>query len=128
MNGNITISRVHDSDKYIEISITDEANRIEFVVTRLTLEAFAQCVTGLGHVECQIETRRLDLVGKRIEHKSEIIPVNGWGIKGDETAISVALAPYEVDGWIARRLDMNNSKNYFSTDGVRVTFFRHVDR
>lgn len=127
--GNITISRVNTGDgQYMEIRITDDSSSVEFVTATLSLENFAKAITGLGYTDCDIETRRLDLVGKKREHKTEMVACNGWELdRKDEYAIDKALAQYEVDGWIGSRYDMGNSKNYVGREFIKVGFTRYVD-
>jgi len=127
--GNVTISRVNTGDgQYMEIRITDGSSGTEFVEAKLSLENFAQAIIGLGYVECEIETRRLDLVGKKREHKTEMVACNGWELdRKDESAINNVLAPYEIDGWIGSHYDMKNSKNYRGHETVKVSFTRYVD-
>lgn len=62
----ISITRPSWSDgkKAISITITDEASRVEFFDGEITLEDFAECVTGHGFKEIIAEVRGLDAVGK----------------------------------------------------------------
>lgn len=131
--GNVTISRVNTGDgQYMEIRIADSSSRTEFVTAKLSMENFAKAIVGLAHTECEIETQRLDLVGKKREHKTEMVACNGWELKSEKKTLfnaqcDVILAPYEVDGWIGSRYDMGNSKNYIGDDYVKVSFVRYVD-
>jgi hypothetical protein len=65
MEGKITISR--DSNDRIGIQIHDEASGIRFVEFKMSLEAFAQAITGLARVSGELQLRGLENVGKRLE-------------------------------------------------------------
>lgn len=62
MKANVTISR-RSNDK-VYISIQDDASWAEFVEVELTLESYAQLITGISSVEGNAEYRNLDVVGK----------------------------------------------------------------
>lgn len=131
-NGQLSIMRVSGDTQYIEITITDDASGVEFVTAKLTLEAFAKAITGLSFTDCEIKTRNLDLVGKQREHKSELIPCNGWNLSKRDKEVfeyecQLILGPYEIDGWIGSRYDMGNSKNYVKDEFVKVSFVRYVE-
>ena len=126
--GMVTISRINTGNgQYMEIRITDGSSGTEFVEAKLSLEDFAKAITGLGYIDCEIETRGLHLLGKKREHKTEMVACNGWELnKNDESAINNALEPYEIDGWKGSHYDMKNSKNY-SREFIKVGFTRYVD-
>lgn len=130
LKGQITISRVtsnHEGDE-IEIRFYDCDASIEFAIMHLTPEAFAKALTGLGYVEGVLEVRGLELVGTRMEHKTEIVPVPLGYSKSDELKALKVLKTYEVDGWKARSGDITNHHNYIPHKGMSIVFFRNVPK
>jgi hypothetical protein len=66
----ISISRVRGGDDpYIAVEITDDTSGMTFVRMKLSLDAFAEAVTGLSYVHGTAEVNGLDRVGKKHEHK-----------------------------------------------------------
>jgi hypothetical protein len=63
IDAQVTISR--QSNNEVHITLVDSASRIEFVDVKLSLEEFANAITGLSYIECEADVRRLDVVGKR---------------------------------------------------------------
>lgn len=128
--GKISIGRVHSNNgEWVEITIKDETSLVEFLEVKVSLENFAKLITGLSYIDCNFQTRGLNLVGKQREYKTVIVACDGWSLKRDEEeAINAVLAPYEVDGWIGRRYDLKNSKNYVGHEGVKVLFERWVEQ
>lgn len=63
IQGNITISK--DSRNIVRVRLQCEESRAVFAEAELTLEQFAQVITGLACVEVPIEVRNLGVVGKR---------------------------------------------------------------
>lgn len=123
VNGKITISRWHGNQEPrdgITIEVTDETSGIRFLEVGMTLEAFAQAVTGLSHQPCEIELRGIENVGKVRELKTEVVPFN---YSSDKPA---ALAPFEVDGWKGYAGDLGNPHKV-ADGGYRVSFTRYVD-
>ena len=125
--GKITISRYTSShrDDGIIIEITDDLSRVTFVSLELSLENFARAVTGCGFVDGEMETRGLDLIGKKSEHKTIVIPCQPFGDKEKKEAAKRKMQEYEVDGWHGRERDLYNSHNHCK-EGIRVSFTRYV--
>jgi len=122
--GTLCISRTsstHDADE-IEIRFIDEESHVQFATFHISLENFAKALTGLGYVEGKIEYRGLNRVGKISESKTELVHCKPYG---DDKAKYKALAEFEVDGWKARKGDIDNHHHY-TPHGVRVVFFRHT--
>lgn len=70
LQGKITISRVGLAENdQIEITIKDKDACVEFVTASLSLEDFAQAITGISFTDCTFEVRGLDIVGKKMEMK-----------------------------------------------------------
>ena len=132
--GNLTISRPSYSDgtKVIRITVEDELSGIEFLTVEVGLEQFAEALTGLGAMDCQLEVYP-DQIGKRAERKAEWVPMEITFLldgAAREAAHRVALAPFEVDGWRAIGGRLGN-RHYHSKrdgqDGYTVSFVRYVE-
>ncbi len=122
--GAVTITRKQMPDgPVISIEIEDSLSARVFVEIHLTLETFAEAVTGLSSRPGEMEVQNFDLVGKKLEIKSEIVPQVGFN--ATKTEIHEALAPFEVDGWTGSRKDVTNHHN-FCGNNVRVKFRRYV--
>ena len=76
IKGHVSINR--DSRDIIKISVVDEASRAQFLEIHLTPENFAMAVTGLSHMECDMEVRKLDVVGKKkyVEQRVTYCPLS----------------------------------------------------
>jgi hypothetical protein len=130
LQGTITISRPQGRDvSWIEITLHDELSGVEFATVYIDPANFAEALTGLGHVPCKFDLRP-SLVGKKAEHKEEIVPFEGGGyVKPGlprENAAAPYLAPFEIDGWKGRVDDLFNHHRH-TPNGYRVTFVRYVD-
>lgn len=81
MKGKLTITR--NSNDIVRIEFTDAASSIRFAEMRMSLEGFAQAVTGLASVEGELSVRGLGNVGKRliVEHHSIECPLTGYDKK-----------------------------------------------
>lgn len=125
MNGHITIGRIgyKDSDA-IHIRIEDDTSHIAFLDVYLSLENFSKVLTS-SHVDCKFELRGVQNVGKKLETKTEIVPLANPYMTTDE-ARKEALKPFEVDGWKARVSDISNHHRY-QKESVSVTFSRFVE-
>lgn len=128
MRGKITISRYSNSDETdpIHITIEEVDSSIQFVDVSMTLEDFAQALTGLGFVDCGLTFRALDKIGKIREHKVEPIYI-GDRYNFTEEESKELIKPFEVDGWIGRDEDLRNSHNQTKDRKHRnVVFVRWV--
>lgn len=68
MEGSITISRPHGIKcDYISIKFRDESSRTGFMEARIRYADFAEALTGLSEVPCEITVRGLNRVGKQQE-------------------------------------------------------------
>lgn len=124
MRGELSISRT--GNQYIEITVQDDLSRVEFLRVRMGLAEFAKAITGLGNVECEFDWYP-KFVGMRHEVKVLSIPVQNFSAAEEER--KEILAPYEVDGWMARADDLGNHHNMRRVaDGYlcSVTFSRYV--
>lgn len=122
MRGKVTIGR--SSNDVIRISIEDDDAGITFVTAEMSPADFGMMITGLSGVDAEVTVRGLDLVGTRREHKEEFVPC-----KGSPTDKTALLAPFEVDGWGARKSDLGNYHRYSrDPEGYRVMFTRNVPK
>ena len=122
--GAVTITRVSYPDgQRISIRIEDRLSRRCFVEVQMSLEAFANAVTGFSYQPSELQIQDLDLVGKKLEIKHVIVPQAGFD--ASKEAILDALEPFEVNGWMGCVSDMTNHHN-FCGDKVRVHFKRYV--
>lgn len=73
LKGNISISRPNygsDGKEVISIKIKDRKSRIQFLEIEMSYKNFAQCLTGLSEVNCDLKTRNLENIGKIKETKT----------------------------------------------------------
>lgn len=127
LSGKLSINRITHSDRKgtIRITLTDEASSCQAVEIEIGLGEFADCLTGLGHVGCSFEWNDSGVIGSFHQHKEESIPYPSFR-RDDTEALTTYLAPYETDGWRARRGDVFNGHRR-SQGMVSVTFTRYVD-
>lgn len=71
MKGNVTISRNNHDE--VTIRFRCEASRVEFATLTLSLEAYAEAITGLSEVQGELQVVSLEHVGKnRITERRSI--------------------------------------------------------
>jgi len=129
LKGNVTISRATSNveNDYIRIVVRDEESGTQFVTVEVSLAEFAQAITGLGAVPCQLDVRGLHNVGKRREVKREVLPALVNAREADALArAEAAIAPLEVDGWRGEAGDYLLLSRRKQGD-VTVVFTRFVD-
>jgi hypothetical protein len=134
IKGSISISLMHgrDNERPIEIRVTDEVARVRAITVSMTLEQFAQAITGHGHCECIIEHfSDGGLVGTVGENKEENVPVPTFDDqRKNKNWKAKALKPFRIDGWHEREGDIDNYTHRHFFDGKqdfqRVVFFRNV--
>lgn len=126
LKGKISISRpiYGDNRKGIEITVIDKTSGCQFLTAYITLENFAEALTGQGHTECELEFFERAPIGKVREVKTEIVP-RPKSHKDEEEAKRLLL-PFEIDGWEGEIRDMFNGHRR-AGDGQKVTFVRFVD-
>lgn len=126
--GFITISRPVGQGEYISITIGDCNSGIEFVELNIDLDWFTKAITGQTHVLGALTVKELDLVGKKREHKTELINVTNIDY-GDKLALKQAMEVFHLDGWKGRIDDMSNGhKRVRKGDKTfqEVVFIRYV--
>lgn len=130
--GKITISRPQygSGKKKISIQVEDEIAGIRFLEIEIDYDNFAEAITGLAYIDCEFDVFGLCNVGKKIEHKTELIQSDfkEYG-KPSEEYINNILKPYEVDGWIASRyLGSKDSRTHNDNGCIfKFNFSRWVD-
>ena len=131
LKGKITINRSYsdiDHPDVIVIELTDEISFTRFLEVKIGVAEFAKALTGASYTNCDFELRT-DNVGKKHEHKEEIVPVGSViyvpYTKRKATGEKL-LKPFEVDGWKGNVDDLFNHHRHTSK-GQRVTFHRYVN-
>ena len=126
-SGRITISRPAASwgEKYIEIKLDDDASGCRLVSVRLSLDCFAEAVTGLGYVPCVFDYYDECPVGKVRQNKTELLPKPKHSQK-DREATAKILAPFEIQGWRGEASDLFNHHRYIG-EKVAVNFSRFIE-
>jgi hypothetical protein len=129
MSISISRPRGRDIEKHIRISIKDEKSGSQVVEVNVSLENFAECLTGLAFVECEGEIgNNLDRIGKTKEIDYITFPMpKDSTYSCDEKKLAASIAKREIaenceDGW--ELWDSFSSQNSFSYDGKGVTTAR----
>lgn len=125
LKGTLNISRGRDKNNknYVHLELIDKRSRTHFLQVYIGMEEMMAALTNLVEQPCEF-TLLPELVGKKCEHKTELIFCRPWGMS-DEEKLEL-LRPYEIDGWVGRKEDLKNYHNC-SDKGIRVTFVRHID-
>lgn len=128
LQGKITISRYTGGKKGtgITIKVEDELSHCEFVSIELTAEVLGNALTGLGWQPCEFDLHA-ERVGKRLEHKTEVLPIRINAYNNREKLAKEALKPYEKDGWVGDWNDLCNHHRWVGGDKTTVTFRRFVE-
>jgi len=128
----LTISRPSygDGRKKITIRVEDDDAVIRFLDIEMDLADFAECITGLSYVNCEMEVRGLENVGKKRESMPIIFEMTAvdYDVKVD-TAIKLAeeAAP---EGWVCSSY-FGSQDSFFYKDGKyygRTTAYRWVEK
>lgn len=126
--GGLTIGRRSCSNRedFVSISIVDSLSRLEVVEAQIPLKDFSRALLGLAEVPADILFEPDDRLGKKREHKQELVKIPKSPYEASLEEKLEALYEYEVDGWGAIHSDLSNKHGY-EENGVRVTFERWVD-
>lgn len=141
LTGTLSISRTSSNrplDRPIKITLEDELSRCRVVQIELTLADFAEALTGMFGVPCQFTWPSSSVVGKRHEHKTEVVFIpDKCTDRKDQESARKHFAEFEVDGWRGRVSDAFNSHRWAKDErpnpcGVRgmwtsITFDRWVE-
>lgn len=131
IEGGISISRQSSNQgpDYISIRLRDNDAAAEFAQVRLTLEQFAQAVTGLTIGDCEIEVNGLDRVGRRMETAIHTFPMPRQKPCDKEVAAAGAKETCP-EGWTPDTY-FGSQSSFFRQDGVpwaRCTIRRWVEK
>jgi hypothetical protein len=132
INGKITILSSEDG---VSIEVYDWDSTNTFCRIFLTPAQFCQAMSRLAHTECKTEVFDLDIVGKKMEHKENIIDLGfeyekvKWGEERIKYAKKTAKEQCPV-GWISDG-SFRSQGSFFEKDGkyfARDIIRRWVDR
>ena len=116
MQGQLTISRQTGDGERISIRIRDERAGIEFVELTLTLEQYAQAISGLSCVPCEVAVQGLENVGKRLETDELVFPI-GFPEYGRQKEVAAKrAAEWCPAGWVPN-LHFGSQNSFFQLDG-----------
>ena len=136
--GGLSIARFTDSrgPSGVIIELDDEVSGTRVLSARISLAEFAEALTGRGNCSITFELWP-QFVGWAREVKEEIVhtaePLYSAGRTRIHAAQRKALAPFEVDGWLARDMDIGNQhrrERDLDRDGLkayRVIFIRFIE-
>jgi hypothetical protein len=120
-----------DGRKKISILVNDSEARIEFLEIEIDLEAFSECITGLGHCDCEMEVRGLQNVGKKIENMPIVFEVpKELRYSRNKYKIQTLAEKATPDGWHCSTY-FGSQNSFFSKDDkdfARTTASRWVDK
>lgn len=122
---------VRDSDGLYNLGIRDVEAGVHLLGARMTAEEFARAVTGTS-VEVECELRGLSKIGK-VRETTNVAVLDALLRHYPETefrdSLSVAVTPFEVDGWKAEIDSRYNNYRHNSKDQTYVvTLQRWVER
>jgi len=127
----ITISRPHGGgSNFIRISVRDDDAGVEFLVLKISLENFAEALTGLCNTECAMEAHGLENVGKRKERDSITFPMPESNCSNRKLVAASEADKQTPDGWFASDY-FSSQDSFFTQDGVamaKTQIFRWVDK
>lgn len=134
LSGRLTISRCNTG--VVRLELIDDRSFSRVVEIEISKEEFAEALFAHAQRPCSFELSDLSLVGKRREHKQELVYVPDVVRITKESDATKLLKSFEVDGWRGRLSDLTNHHNWTreplpkgKKEGrmVRVTFVRYVD-
>lgn len=115
--GVANIHRVQTSrgGMFVQLELEDEISGIRFLEVTFSLTAFASAMMGQSSQGVEFTLAGMDRLGMKRENKTELVPFDRTKYAGDDKegsprwfAAQKALAPFEVDGWVANMSDMFN--------------------
>lgn len=129
--GTMSISPVTCNQRpdFVSIRVREDRSSVEFFEAEVEMAEFGALITGLSGQPIRFQVRGADRLGMDLETKTEFVPCEEYPRHDDNAAKDRALAPFEVEGWSARRSDLGNSHCSSERDGVpgyHVVFRRHV--
>lgn len=138
MTHNITVeimasrSQRSDGADTFHMVVNNRNNSTRLMEITLPLEAFVDMITNrCAYGTADVYQAGIDRLGKVRQVKSEFVPAKGARYEADwEETRQSALAPFEVEGWRARRDDYGNYHRHARQDdveGYTVSFERYID-
>jgi len=134
IQGKITISRIQSNqESYLPIKITiDDVNAVtQFLEIEMSLENFAECLTGLAARPCEFKVRGLENIGKKREMADFTIELPEGTINGRKSKEIAAERAEKLcpDGWTVSTY-FNSQNSFFKENGkeyARTHILRWVD-
>jgi len=132
MKGNLTISRPQGFGKdQISITVRDDDAVLNFLNIKIDLAEFTKCLTGLAAVDCELETRDLEHVGKIREREELVFEMpEGSSISRDKEAANIEASKATPEGWEYSSY-FNSQDSFFTEDGksmARTSILRWIDK
>ena len=118
LKGDITISKTYSNGgQHMEIRIKDENSRITFVVAKISMEDFAELITGLSNRPINMKVKGLENVGKFKQQKPLRFPISNYAAHSEA---SEKCQNFADEGWKAndyfrsQKSFVNEGKQYFA--------------
>lgn len=136
--GKLCISRpnCYGGEEYVEITLQDATSHSMMVEIKVPLAEFARALTGFSNQPCRFDVGAVEAAGSVYQYKTEIVRGRGDLFRSGPERDRIedeALAPFEIDGWRARRSDIGNGHRAVRGESTEagawaysVTFFRNV--
>ena len=119
IKGQLTISRPSYSGerKSISIKVKDSTAGVNFLDIEIPLDNFAECLTGLAAVDCSIEVRGLENVGKTIKRENLVFEMPASIKYSERKSAAFDLAKLAAPaGWVVRDY-FDSQDSFFTKDG-----------
>ena len=116
--------------RYIELRIEDQESRTLIFQAQMSMEQWGKLVTAHSQVDDVPAVLTPDLVGMKLEVKTEKVPlpvVDSYERDVRRAAYKEAIRPFEVDGWVGR-VDDTLNHHKISKGVASVAFRRYVKR
>lgn len=113
-----------DEDSVV-FRVVDNVSNIVVIDIQLGIAEFGDMISSPKNVQCLVDLFSAENLGKKMEHKHEIVPRPG--INATEKEIAEILKLFEVDGWFGDAADAANHHNWIDFAKVKVGFVRWVD-
>lgn len=139
LTGKLSISRriSNVADPEIVIEIKDDLSGIRVAVASLKLADFAECLTGLSHVECALTVpSNLDLVGRKKELREILVQRPDDYLKKPEFIAAmrerlpdaIRAAGLDPADWTASDYDLEDNHHHWVGHNSRVSIHRWLPR
>lgn len=129
MKFNLSISRNSKERIYIEVICNE--SRARFLQLDLSLEEYAQVITGLSHLEVEGEVKDLDKVGKtKVREQRSVVVAEDIGRQPKEQLEDWLTRNCSEDGWILNTyLNSQGSVVYNGVDKYTINYsvYKYVE-